>query len=152
MFNILYFGAVPTYLALQKDWWWWLGYAISVVVYYLLNQLFRDASAAFNIIMAKVTYDILSEDDQLEVDMVAENILMVLKSDPNADFENEFEQFGYAALAMRDLGIDPVIFFKTWFFVKNPSMLPSDQWIALLIKKATKIMNSPESSPAADPS
>ncbi len=152
MFNILYFGVIPTYLALQKDWGWWLGYAISVVVYYFLIQSFHSASAALNIIMAKVTYDILPEDDQLEVDAVADNILTVLKSDPGADFENEFEQFGYSALAMRDLGIDPVIFFKTWFPVKNPSKLPSDKWISMFIKKASKIMNSPESSPAADSS
>ncbi len=152
MFNILYFGVIPTYLVLQKDWVWWLGYAISLILYYLVIQSFRDAAAAFNIIMAKVTYNILPEDEKLEVDVVAENILTVLKSDPDADFENEFEKFGYAALAMRDLGIDPLIFFKTWFSVKNPSILPSDKWIALLIKKASKIMNSPESSPAADPS
>jgi len=130
---------------------WWLGYAISVIVYYLLIIIFRDASAAFNIIMAKVTYNTLAEDDQLEVDMVADNILTVLKSDPSADFESEFEELGYAALAMRDLGIDPLIFFKTWFSVENPSILPPDQWISVLIKKASKIMNSPESSPA-DPS
>ena len=136
MFNILFFGIIPTWLALQKDWIWWLGYAVFVIVFFFLVNTVRNVSSALNIVMAKTTYSNLSEDEQLEVDRVAENILTVYQSDPEADFENEFEQLGYAALAMRDLGIAPKILFSDWFPVKNPSRIPPDKWIAMSIKTA----------------
>jgi hypothetical protein len=136
MFKILFFGIIPTWLALQKDWIWWLGYAVFVIVFFFLVNTVRNLSSALNIVMAKTTYSNLSEDEQLEVDRVAENILTVYQSDPEAEFENEFEQWGYAALAMHDLGIAPRIFFSDWFPVKNPSRIPPDKWIVMSIKTA----------------
>ena len=150
MLNILYFGVIPTYLALQKDWVWWLGYAISVIVYYFLSRSYQHIMAATNIVMAKVTYANLSEDDKLEVDEIANIIITAQKSDPQVTYENEFEELAYLALAMRNLGIRPDIYFSSWFSVKDPSKLPSEKWIATMIKITSKKLESMVNPNAVD--
>ena len=139
IFNIFIFGAAPTYLYLLKnDWAWWLGYVIIVLAYYILNRIISNIRSAINIAMAKVTYNNLSEDDQFEVDMIAEQILEVYEWDVNAVFESELQQLGYTALAMRNLGIKPDNFENNWYVVTNPSKVPSELWTkaALGVAKA----------------
>ncbi len=128
--NIFIFGAVPTYLYLVKnDWAWWLGYGIIVLAYYLLNRAIINVCSALNIVVAKITYDNLSVDDQIEVDIIAEQILAVYECDVTAAFESELQRLGYTALAMRNLGIDPYIIVDEWYAVKNPSKVPPKMYI-----------------------
>lgn len=130
-FFVLSLGVVPTYMALEHfDWPWWLGYAVLFGVYRLLNSVWEDIAAANNIVMAQVTIRTLTDDARFDVEDYAEQMHSVFEGDPSAVFENEWQELAYLALAMDDMGIAPVILFRKWFDVPNPSKAPTDGMLA----------------------
>jgi hypothetical protein len=146
--SIVMLGVVPTYLVLQHgDWVWWLCYALFLIAGLSLGRLISNIASALNIVMAQTTYCRLSEDEQMNVDIVAEHIYSVYEHDPEALFESQFQRMGYVALAMRDMRIAPVIFFDKWLHVQNPSKLPPLRWIAKTIAMTTnELATTPNSS------
>lgn len=136
-FFVLSLGVVPTYMALKNfGWLWWLGYAVLLGLYLFLNSFWSNLSAATNIVMAQVTIRTLSDDERFDVEVYAEQMHSVFEGDPSAVFENEWQELAYLALAMDDMGIAPVVLFRKWFDVRNPSKAPTDGMLAHAMKMA----------------
>lgn len=143
MLDIVIYGVIPTYLLIkQVEWWWWVGYVAVILAYRHQKKIAKYVAAASNIVAAKVTFDILSTEQQKEVQSVTLRTILACGGPQDADFKfmNEAQKYGWYALGMRELGVKPAVLIPQWNIVKNPYLPPPRMWIEssgdILMKKA----------------
>lgn len=97
-------------------------FTIVIVVYFLIRYVLfvKRFSAAMNVILAKYTFSCLSESERLRVERRAEEILHRLLKGRFNGYWGEVDRFGWFALAMAELGIQPSVNGERWSYVRNP--------------------------------
>lgn len=89
--------------------------------------------AAQNVVLAKYTFNTLSEVDRRRVEVHANQLVSGLLRGPFTGFSGEVDRYGWYALAMAELGIQPgipqAIAEGKWNYVRNPffAVLPGDR-------------------------
>ncbi len=116
-------------------------FLIGVVANVIINKKKRNLNAAYNIQLAKFTYENESSEIRRKVDELARNILKDRTSEQHmiATFNNNDPRIilGFYALAMTELGIEPALpHFFNWFEVRNPFIASLD--ISKELSKAKK--------------
>jgi len=87
----------------------------------------RIAAAAFNVLLAKHTFSTMTIDQKKSVEQRATEILTAVGVDH--EFYGEVDKYGWYALAMNELGINPAIKeYPGWNKVRNPilAIIPGD--------------------------
>ncbi len=109
-----------------------------VIAYALLKYMLyaRRYSAALNVVLAKVTFERLLPTKQAEVNSKAHEILARLMTRPPETFETEVHRFGWYALAMAELGIQPAFEEPRWILIPNPflAVVPGDPAFKRIVK------------------
>lgn len=110
-----------------------------VAAVYLFLRLRNDAirhAAAQNIVVAKHTFHLLPENDQLRVKEHAENLVNGLMHGRFEGFNGEIDKYGFYALAMAELNIPSAIREFGWNYVRNPftAVLPKDKNLEIVTK------------------
>lgn len=105
----------------------------AVMLYLSRRQMSNNKrlGAAFNLLLAKYTFDRLSEADQEKVEKRANEIAGVAIQGHVNGFNGEVEKYGWYALTMNELGIQPAVQHQRWNKVKNLSaaILPGDPYL-----------------------
>ncbi|MBK6998895.1 MAG: hypothetical protein IPH35_02590 [Rhodoferax sp.] len=158
IFNVVGLGVIPTCLFLKDfGWLWWVGYAILLVIvvyaYTTVRSVWSSLNAAHNIVMAKATISTLDKTTKRKVEAYAKRMHSVFEGEPDGNFANDIEKSAYLALAMQDMDIAPVVFFKDWCDVQNPSKIPPYSTIAQVMKQlVTKLEPAPTTDGSHEPS
>lgn len=147
IFNVVAFGIIPTYLALKDfGWLWWVGYAVLLIALFIVLGIVRTVNsyqnAAANIVMATATINTLDKTTRRKVETYAKRMYSVHQADPDATFDNDMERSAFWALAMGDMGIEPIILYEYWFDVRDPSDIPPDFAITHMMQRVSNELGS----------
>jgi hypothetical protein len=95
-------------------------------VYWKFTKDCKKINASDNVVVAKETYEHLTTTEKEEVNNKALEIIRRSGwSQLEVTFDDEVQKFGWYALAMAELRIQPIALLKNWNFVKNP-------WLAII--------------------
>lgn len=93
----------------------------STVVFLMVRSDYRKAAAANNIVAAAATFGVLDGDQRARIhDHAIQIIKRSWRGGREPQFATDAARFGWYALAMAELGIEPVCILPSWNFVRNP--------------------------------
>ncbi len=94
----------------------------AVFVFFRIKSGFNKYRAAMNALLAKHTFSVLGPSEQLRVVNQAKQILVAGRAGDGSmlDRAPDREKFGFYALAMAELGIQPALPGQEWSLVRNP--------------------------------
>lgn len=96
--------------------------ALGMFVFLKVKSSFQKYRAAQNVLLAKYTFNNLDSEKRNEVIERTKGILQQggVTSADRIDRLDERERYGFYALAMGELGIQPALAGYDWNFVRNP--------------------------------
>jgi len=101
----------------------------------------RRTAAANNAVFAAATFQTLAPSQQMIVEDRVREILSKLHRPINGpDMMEHVARWGWYALAMRELGIDPIGELPAWNFVQNPllALRPNDPYLLTTVERVQK--------------
>ncbi|AGP47093.1 hypothetical protein SOD10_50080 [Serratia plymuthica] len=106
-------------------------FVLGVIANMIINKKKIKLNSAYNIHFAKFTFENESGETRRKIDELAKNILKGRTSEQHmvATFKENNPRivFGFYALAMSELGIEPALpHFPNWFEVRNPFIASLD--------------------------
>jgi len=140
--------ALAWYRYATEDWvapWMFWGLIVATAwLAYTLFQAARATAAASNLVAAAATFAKLSTERQAEVHAQASALQYRAGGTASPDganpFEDDAQRYGWYALAMEDLGIEPVCVIKGWNPIRDPftAIRATHPYIDRTIRRARK--------------